>query len=1001
MEHFLKQVTEHYYGQGGIDRHCFVFPNRRSMMFFRKHLSAVVAERSQTPMFMPEMFTMNDLFYRVSGVETTDNVSLLLELYQCYKEVYPAAESLDDFIFWGQVILSDFDDVDKYLADPEKLFANVKDFREIQDTYSYLTDNQIKAINQFIRHFVKDGKLTVDLGSEHPDVKSRFLKIWNILYPLYQLYNKTLREKGLSYEGMAYRSLAGRLRGDGAESVADIFSKAFPKVDKYVFVGLNALNESEKTVMRRLRDAHLAEFCWDYSSEMIKNRWNRSSMFMSENISDFPQAFELSWEEKVPDIRVISVPSSVGQTKQVPAILQEIADRHAGGEMNEVGKLDSDGADCAIVLSDENLLIPMLNSIPSEISSINVTMGYPMGGSAFYSLMNDIAVLQLHLRQRPDGWAFYHKQVWSIFSNSIIKEIAGDDARAVMDRIKADAKYFIPEADFAGVWPFNLIFKPVVQNAKNADKDLIFRFSEYFTDITASIAVRFKEHKDMSLELEFAKCFYNAVNRLKSLKLEVLPLTYVRLLQKLVGGMSVPFRGEPLKGLQIMGPLEMRSLDFTNLIVLSCNEGVFPRKSIASSFIPPELRKGFGLPTYENQDAVWAYYFYRMIQRAENVWLLYDSRMTGLAGEESRYIKQLHYHFKRPLKHFVAQADVAIHQSGGDVIPKTEEDIARILQKNYSATSVQDYLSCPAKFYYKYVKELAAEEKVSEYLDGSMVGTVFHDTMEALYTGGEALSPDYFFDKRDSGCRIANPLKAITQEYIRQLLDDKVLVRTKIRALIKQQLKTSEVTGRNLVLENIINEYVRKTLTADLHRLQEYDRENGTVGAKFDIIGLEVKKLWHLDEFRFVGYLDRLEMLGPDIVRVVDYKTGAVQDGDIVDENNALKTAEDLFNPDVKDRPKIALQLFLYDMFVLEDKSLQGKRLQNVIYQPGRLVKGDGELSSDLCRPFCEVMMEKLRGMFAELKDPETGFRRTDNDKTCGYCDFKKLCGRGNTKNFD
>ena len=258
---FLKQVADHYYNIGEADKCCFIFPNRRSLVFFTRHLCQAVKDSDvlSRPIVAPEMLTINDFFHKVGGMHSVERVRLLIELYDCYRECNPKAESLDEFIFWGDVILSDFNDVDKYLVDPKQLFANISDLKKIQDTYTYLTDTQRKAIEAFVSHFSDlSGRLTVDLDSEDPDVKGKFLMIWNILYDLYELFNTRLREKGMAYEGMVYRQLAQRLK---TESVEDVFNDVWQGDVKFVFVGLNALNECEKMLLRKLRDAGRAEFC--------------------------------------------------------------------------------------------------------------------------------------------------------------------------------------------------------------------------------------------------------------------------------------------------------------------------------------------------------------------------------------------------------------------------------------------------------------------------------------------------------------------------------------------------------------------------------------------------------------------------------------------------------------------------------------------------------------------------------------------------------------------
>lgn len=1000
MPQFLKQIAEHYYNTQNISDLCFVFPNRRSMVFFRKWLSETAKNDPQSKVFtMPELLTMNDFFYKVSGAAVTDRVSLLLELYDCYKALNPKAESLDDFIFWGDVILGDFDDTDKYLASPKQLFTNVADFKEIQDDYAYLTENQEEAIRNFISHFRKGGKLTVNIGSDNPDVKERFLMIWNLLYPLYTSFNSALTEKGKAYEGMVYRSFVERLK---TESARDILKAAFPRSDKFVFVGLNALNECEKAVMRKMRDASLAEFCWDYSSGMIQDPMNRASMFMSSNVVEFPQAFSIdpgkasggsfvnagvSELENGPKIHVMSVPSSVGQTKQIPSLLAPVAEQKKGGQ--------EDWSDTAIVLPDESLLIPVLNTLPLEIGTVNVTMGYPMSGSDIYSLMNNISALQLHVRKQKDGWAFYHKQVWSIFSSGIIASMMDGQARQRVKEIKTAAKYYIPQSDFAGIELFELIFRPVVTDAKATSAEQIKAFAQYQLDVLSALGAKMTRMSGMELEVHFAKQYYLSVNRLKSQVLSILPMTYTRLLQSLIGGISVPFNGEPLKGLQIMGPLETRALDFKNLIVLSCNEGTFPHRSVSSSFIPPELRKGFGLPTYENQDAVWAYYFFRMIQRAENVWLLYDSRTEGLkSGEESRYIKQLEYQYKYPLMdRSVVGYDLKIPE-GEDVIAKTDEDVDIMKKMTFSASSIEKYLSCPAKFYYTYVKRLKVETEVSESLDNSMLGTVFHDTMLALYKGGEALQAEFDMSRENVLANVKKPLEVITKQYIEWLLSrKKEIIGPKIRTLIKRQLNADEIAGRNLVFEEILNKYVVKTLQTDLALMEEYNTD------RFRVIGLELERFWDFNGYKFKGYIDRMDSFRDDEVRIVDYKTGKVDEKEVkINDENADDVVDALFSPDTKskNRPEIAVQLFVYDRFV--EKDVKDKSVLNVLYPIPRLFSSpelaSNILSSRECPDFDDKVTEKLEGLFAEMMDTGTDFRRTKDSDTCKYCDFKKICGR-------
>ena len=942
---------------------CFIFPNKRAIAFFRKHLGTLCAEAHRA-IIAPECLTINDFFSSLGGLRPADRMSAIVNLYDCYKALNPSAEPLDEFIFWGGVILSDFAEVDKYLVNPDHIFKNVAEFRQMQDDLDYLEPGQKEAMDQFLRQFNKDG-----------DFKERFRRIWDILQPLYHSFNDKLASQGLASEGTVYRSIADRL---DSEAAADILKAAFPDSDKFIFVGLNALNECEKKVLRKMRDAHLAEFCWDFSSSEIQDPANRSSFFLSQNIAEFPQAF-------VPDpdglprpvINVVSVPSSVGQAKLLPIILSGGC-RYSpfGSSASPHPTIDSvDGPpasvprvarpsggipappvsiDTAIVLPDEGLLIPALNSIPESVEDVNVTMGYPMQGSEFHALMKDIAALQQNIREKNGKIQFYHKYVWGIFSNSIIRTILDEQGQEIVSQIRREAKYYIDQAAFAGNGLLEKIFRPAEEAAV------------YLRELLLTIAPLLKEHEGMQMELDFAMYCYKAVTRLQGLNLQVQPRTWWHLFDQLTARTAVPFKGEPLKGMQIMGPLETRALDFDNVIILSCNEGVFPRRAVAPSFIPAELRKGFGLPTYEYQDSVWAYYFYRLIQRASNVWLLFDSRTElSRSGEESRYIRQLQMLYGFDIRRFVVKAPLEEARMEGS-IDKTDDDLAVMAGEKFhlSASSLQQYLSCPAQFYFAKIKGLEAADEVSEALDAGMLGSVLHDSMEELYKGKSSISA----------------------EMLDAMLADEARLRALVESKIAEQLRTDEVEGRNLVFEDLILQYIKQILRTDKALL-------GTAPA-FRILGLEKYCHKEIGGFKFVGFIDRLDSFKDGTVRVVDYKTGKVTDQDIlIDDNNAASVVEALFGADNSKRPKIALQLYLYDEFLEGDRLVEGKDVENCIYQTTNIFVG-APRSVPQSAQFRRLMRERIPALLDEMRNKDIPWRRTDDDKTCEYCDFKTICGR-------
>ena len=945
---FLRQVAQHYLNPSFTDLKdtVFVFPSRRSLVHFRNEIKAVSGDSS----LKVHGTTINDFFYRIHGTRPTERLRLVLELYEVYKSVNPKAESLDEFIFWGRTMIADFDNIDKYLADAKALFVNISDYKAMQDTLSYLTEEQRHAIEQFIAHFRdRNGRITV-LHGAGKDIKARFLQVWDLLYPLYEGFKKRLDANGMAYEGMVYRSFAERLCG-GAD-IREIVNGIYGGERRFVFVGLNALNECEKTVLRALRDASMAEFAWDFSSKEIRSRENKASLFLTKNIREFPQAFSIDASPlRRPEVTVVSVPSAIGQAKVAPQFLAE-----AQGEPEET----------VIVLPDESLLMPLLSAIPDSYDTVNVTMGYPMKRSAVYSLMKAVAQLQLSAREKDGVTYFHHKAVTDILTSSLVKAILTDEEKTVAEAVRCAAKLHIPQQDLTGGDTLDTIFRPVISDIKSASAEQNHRTEEYLRQVIMHIGTRTGDSGDELVELDFAKRYHEAVSALSAYDLPVLPATHLSTLDRMLFDESVPFDGEPLRGLQVMGALETRALDFRNVAILSANEDVFPHRSADNSFIPPEMRRAFGLPTLEYQDAVWAYYFYRLIQRAEKVWLIYDSRTEGLlSGEESRYIKQLQYHFNFEIKRFTAVAPSgAVAEE--EFIEKTEQDIEAIRNGHLSASTMQSYLDCPVKFYYKAVKGLKDDDELVESIDAALLGTIFHAVMQHLYENRSV----------------------ITAEDLQGMLADEEAIRAMIETELCTQARTITVEGRNIVVEEVILEYVKATLKHDLNLLAQ----SGSNG--FRIIGLERYLKSNINGFNFIGFADRIDTYENGKIRIVDYKTGKVEDDDLlINDNNAEAVAEKLFGDTAYGRPKIALQLFLYDHFAKNGVVRQGEKVVNSIYSTAKLLTKPLP-DVEECESFSEIVKEKLTEKLDEIKDTSVPWKRTCDKKVCQMCDFRAICGR-------
>ncbi len=1024
MTPFLSQVAKHYFPVEDFSSRIFVFPNRRSAAFFRKAVCEC-AKESDRSVLLPECTTINDLFASLGSVRLAGRIPLLVRLYEVYSGIYErmgkSVETLDEFICWGDVLLADFNDVDKYLVDPKQIFTNVSDLKSIEDDFSYLTDNQREAIENFVHNFVSGGSSDdkskgarrYSSDGKELEIKASFLKIWNILLELYTLFNQSLRSDSLGYEGMIYREVASL----GEEVLSRLGDR------KFVFVGLNALNECEKALMTHLRNARQAEFCWDWPNgksssgpaSWIEDEANRASHFMKKNVEAYPNAFPLDSEAlKSSAFNLISVPSSVGQAKQLPYILDKL-----GLLKNEKAGLESseneapNHIDTAIVLPDEKLLLPVLNSIPKEVGDINITMGYPLSGSELCSLMKLLSSAQANSLVRDGKTYFYHRPVRSAMSSGIFRHIAAEaDSRVCSDVIKSKRGYICSE-DFASSPLLSRWFRPLGIDFGKPSAEAVSLLADYQKDVLSSIGAGLvssfeedetdfdavgestepsaAEKQSSSLDVNFAKDYYSAVLQLQALHLEIQPSTYLKLLDRILSPVSVPFNGEPLRGLQIMGPLETRALDFKNLIILSCNEGVFPRKSFTSSFIPPELRKGFSLPTYEWQDAVWAYYFYRMIQRSEQVWMLYDSRTEGVtSGEVSRYVKQLDYLYGANVKRYVTSPAKEEEFVESEIVKKSE-DLDKMMKDNhfrFSATSLKNYLTCPAKFYYGSVLGLSDQAESVDNLDGSTLGTVFHAVMQWLYEVPGAVA--------------RTPVGRVDEAFIKSRLspDFTPSLRARIDKEICEAIRCVEVRGKDIIIRSVIEEYVRKTLEYDLQIMKKKKTDH------FTVLALEENLPFEFYGRPFKGFIDRLDSFDDGSVRIVDYKTGKVEDNEFWvmgkdgnDSAQALKVFTSVFTPDVKDRPEIALQFFIYNlMLTLNSKGkqlLQGRRIDNSVYSISKIFAGEYSEYS-LPQEVVDEVSERLHGCLEEIFDTKDNptFRRTCLKESCGYCDFRMICGR-------
>lgn len=961
---FLHNVANTYYKTYGqkISRYTFVFPNRRAGIFFQHYLSEIAKQ----PIFSPQVLTVTDLFEKLCPLQKADRIEMLFMLYDIYKKVSASSESFDEFLYWGDMLLNDFDDVDKYMVDAKQLFRNIYDLKEIDAGFSYLSPEQVEAIRRFWSNFLPIGE---------NEKKKDFLEMWEVLYELYNTLRIQLKAKGLAYEGMIFR---------------EVTEKALNKEDldipfeKIVFVGLNGHSISEEKFLLYLQKKGLADFYWDYSSPLVRDKENKASFFIDKNKVQFPSQLSLSPEEPTLDLPVvesIGIPSAVGQAKHVHSIIESL--------LQEQKITSKDKAmNTAVILPDENLLLPVLYSIPKEIDKINVTMGYNLSNSSISGLMEHIFDLQRNIRTQHGESGFYHRPVLAILNHRYITTLVGDKAKEIRKEILRYNRIIVNTEMLAQHTLLDIIFTPVT-DWKN--------IPDYLKKILAQLKIslstqQFNDNDDADINIrstdiegEFIVEYYKTINKmeeaLKDNKAvpEMSIETYLKLLKKLITGISVPFSGEPLSGLQVMGVLETRALDFDNLIILSMNEGIFPLKKAASSFIPYNLRQGFELPTYEHQDSIYAYHFYRMINRAKHIYLLHDTRTEGLqSGEVSRYFSQLRhlYSDRFDIREKLAVYKVSSSDSLAISVKKTPEIIAKLdtftsgKGSSLSASAINTYLNCPLQFYFAIVEKMAEEDEIAETIEASTFGTIFHSVMEWLYKpfAGKMVTADLLH-------KIAKDEKLLTETIERSFAENYFNTPNKIKRL----------TGQNYLTGEVLRKYIKQVLATDAKQ------------TPFIYIQSEKKIVrdYPLPSGKSVSlksFIDRVDEVKGK-TRIIDYKTGK---GVL-----RFKAMEDLFDKEMKDRPKAVMQVFMYAL--LYDIDNPGKMIEPGIYYLRNLFDPKFE-AGVIYRPertdipvndfamYKEEFKELFDNCIENIFDPNIPFDQTPTGEACKWCAFTNIC---------
>ena len=959
MESFLKLVAADLYKhtEGNLAHTAVVFPNKRAGLFFNEYL----AQESDSPIWSPAYVSISELFRSLSPWEVGDPVKLVCELYKIFRRETQSTETLDDFYFWGEMLISDFDDADKNKVDTDKLFSNLQDLRNIMDDYTFIDDEQEEAIRQFFQNFSIERRTAL---------KERFISLWNVLGNIYKGFRESLASQNIAYEGMMYRHVIEHLDVDKLP------------YEKYVFVGFNVLNKVEHTLFTQLKDAGKAVFYWDYDEFYMKE--NRQAVtheageFIRRNLRDFPSP--LSGElfknlSKPKEVHYIASSTENAQARYLPQWIRN--------------NLTTPEKETAIVLCNEALLQPVLHSLPAEVKHVNITMGFPLSQTPVYSFL--IALLELHTHGfNFKSGRYTFQSVVTLLKHPYTRQLTGQ-AELLEKELTRNNRFYPLPGELGKDEFLTRLFTPLSGNL-----NLCIRLSETLQQVAGIYQANTSgtEDTDAFNQLYRESLFkaYTTINRFRTLieedELTVQSETFRRLLVKVLSATNIPFHGEPAIGMQVMGVLETRNLDFRHLVLLSVNEGQLPKSGGDSSFIPYNLRKAFGMTTIEHKIAVYAYYFYRLLQRAERITLMYNTSSDGLnRGEWSRFMLQFLIEWPHPITRQFLEAGQSPQGTSPITVEKTP-DVMRRMQSlfdvranpkaKFSPSALNYYLDCPLKFYYRYVAGLSAPDEVSAEIDSATFGSIFHYAAEHIYK-----------DLTTHG-------KVINKEALETLLRNEVKLQDYVDTAFKKlffnvpQNEKPEYNGVQLINSAVIARYLKQLLQNDLRY------------APFTFIASEMEVDEPIDiqtpkgviKSRIGGIIDRMDSKDGTL-RIVDYKTGGDAD--------TPPHVESLFIPDKK-RSNYVFQTFLYAAIMCRKQPtmkiapalLYIHRAATETYSPV-IQMGEPRKPKEAVEDFSKYekeYRERLQGLLEEIFNPEKSFTQTEIIEKCTYCDFKALCKR-------
>jgi len=953
MERFLSQCAKYIFEKHANELHkiCLVFPNRRSGVFFTSYLQTEISKS----VLAPETTTIGELISGYSNLVQGDILELVSILYEVFKKHTHTKETFDEFYFWGEILLADFNDIDRYLVDAKDIFTNISDIKEIDSIFDYLSPEQKEALEHFW------GSVAV---SSRKEFQEKHLAIWEKLFPIYSEFKKILSEKDLAFGGMIDRQVVENLEKND-------FKFSF---EKYYIIGLNTLNACEKKFFTNLQRLQKAVFLWDYDQSYLNDKKNEAGRFMRENLINFPAPkgfiFNTETFSQTKNIKFAAVSSIYGQSQQIPIFLND-----------DKVQLSKEFDNTAIILADESLLFSSLGAIPETIDKVNITMGYPVKNSLVYGfLMLLVNLLKNKKEDKQRGTIAYHRYVSDILNHQLLGHWETEKGLNFISEVRLKNRVTISfkEINFT---PFHNLLFTVPKKVQN--------YSRYFLDVLGGIYHKLKSTQtDNKMLLEIIYSIYQSIEKLESLvqnvineqNQEISEGVYFRLFSQYLSKVSVAFEGEPLSGIQVMGILETRCLDFKNLIILGLNENKWPRTFTAPSFIPHNIRKGFGLPGIDEQDAMYAYYFYRLIQRAENITSTYSVVKDGIStGELSRFAYQLQYDSAHKPDKINLDFSFVNTPVQAIIIESSKQVVDKLLSRNslehpLSPSAINTYLQCSLRFYFRYVMALPEPDEVKEEIDGMIFGNIFHDTIEALYKPfeGKVLNKFDVENIQKNKFSIENEIKKqIGIHYFKEKASNK---------------KPIILEGKTLLIFENIKTYLNQLFKVD---------QNIT---PFSLLSLEKKYKSscevNLNEkpitIHIGGTIDRVDRVN-EITRVLDYKTGNVK-------YFSFSTIEELFERDEKEPKKEILQALIYSWALSEE--LNKTDIQPAIYSLRKLFNKNFSPNIEWKNhdfSFQELENElliNLKELVAEIYSNKNIFSQTVHVDKCKYCAYKKICQR-------